>query len=136
MREVGARDDDRGGSGASSLTGEFYYGVARDGYALCTNMWTIQGAETSGGCSDCQYTFEVDHTVATEECGSSGDFTWSISWPYNYGAYELVAVDYGGTWYPRGWLVAWDTSSAYWYALSYQDTYGYYYFTIGDYTLY
>jgi hypothetical protein len=118
------------------MSGDFYYGVARSGDVACSNMWSASGSEISGGCSDCNYAFEVDHTVVSEDCGSSDDFTWSISWPYSYGSYELVAVEYYGSWYPQGWLTNYTSSEVYWYAVFSEDDNGYYYFMIGDYSVY
>ena len=118
------------------MSGDFYYGVARSGEVLCSNVWASSGSEISGGCSDCNYAFEVDHTVVQEDCGSSGDFTWDISWPYLYGSYELVAVEYYGTWYPQGWLTDYTSSGVYWYAVFSEDSRGYYYFMIGDYSVF
>mgnify|MGYP003334783926 CR=1 FL=1 len=115
-------------------------GIVLEGSTYCTNSWSVSGSETStSGCSGCSYAFEIDHQVTSEECGSSSDFDWTLGWPYDYGGYDTVAVEYYGNWYPYGFLYSSSSSSAYWYQVSGSYEYGpyeYYFFLIGDYTIY
>jgi hypothetical protein len=93
------------------------------------------GTAATGGCSSCNYTFDVMHVLTDEGCGSSSDFDWTVSWPYAYGSYSLIAVEYEGGWYPQGWLFNYDSSGTDWYAFGEEDSRGYYYFQLGYYSV-
>ena len=75
--------------------------------------------------------------MTSEDCGGSSDFSWGVGWPYSYSGYELIAIEYRGTWYPYAFIANETSSEVYWYRVT--DTYTYYeyefyYFTIGDYS--
>jgi len=120
------------------VSGATYQGVILEGSTYCTNSWSVSGTETTP-CPGCDYAFDVQHRVSSEECGSSSDFDWTVGWPYEYHGYDLIAVESGGRWYPYGWVATSTSSELYWYRVSETYTYGsyeYYWFLVGDYSIY
>jgi len=84
--------------------------LTEPGPLSCDARWTATGEAyaDSGGCVDCEYTFEVDWVLADSSGPCAyGDMSWTLGFISDYHGYgSVLSREIGGYWYPYFWAYA------------------------------